>query len=271
MVVEDRRMLGRVFDEVPGLCDRVRPGYPAALFWDLADITGIGAGSDLLEVGCGTGQATRQLAELAGVVAAVEPGDGMADLARHRLADLGNVHIERSAFEAWEDARRRFDAVVAASSWHWVDPAVGWRRAHDVLRPGAWLVMLGHIFVRRPGEAEVYAETADVHERFAPGDPDWGDPPFEDDVRATDQGWGPLNEDHDALFSPAVVRWYPTVQWLDGQGVADLLRTLSPYRKLAPEVREPLLDAVADRIRSRLGDSVLRRHLTVLRVGQRLN
>jgi protein-L-isoaspartate O-methyltransferase len=157
-------MLGRVFDEVPGLCDRVRPGYPAALFWDLADITGIGAGSDVLEVGCGTGQATRQLAELAGVVAAVEPGDGMADHARHRLADLGNVHIERSAFEAWDDAGRRFDAVVAASSWHWVDPAVGWRRAHDVLRPGGWLAMLGHIVVRRPGEAEVYAETADVHE-----------------------------------------------------------------------------------------------------------
>ena len=189
-VTEQRRPLGRVFDEVPDLYDRMRPGYPPALFRDLAHLTGLGAGSDVLEVGCGTGQATRPLAELTGTVTAVEPGDGMAELARRHLADLGNVDIERSTFDAWDDKGRRFDAVVAASSWHWVDPTVGWRRAHDVLRPGGWLAVLGHVVVRRPGESEVYAETADLHERFAPGDPDWGDPPLEHDVRATNEGWG---------------------------------------------------------------------------------
>ena len=82
---------------------------------------------------------------------------------------------------------------------------------------------------------------------------------------------GPPNEDRDGLFGPTVVRWYPTVQWLDGEGFADLLRTLSIYRKLAPDIREPLLDAVADRIRSRLGDRAPPRYLTVLHVGQRLD
>ena len=271
MVTTHRRSLGRVFDEVPDLYDRMRPGYPPALFRDLAHITGIGTGSNVLEVGCGTGQATRPLAELAGTVTAVEPGDGMAELARRRLADLGNVSIERSTFETWDDRGRRFDAVLAASSWHWVDPTVGWRRAHAVLAPGGWVAVLGNVVVRRPGESEVYAETADLHERFAPGDPDWGDPPLEHDVRATNEGWGPPNEDRDRLFGPTVVRWYPTMQWHDGEGFADLLRTLSIYRKLAPDIREPLLEAVADRIRSRLGDRAPRRYLTVLRVGRRLD
>ena len=36
-----------------------------------------------------------------------------------------------------------------------------------MLRPGEWLAVLGHIVVRRPGESEVHAETADLHERFA--------------------------------------------------------------------------------------------------------
>ena len=60
--------------------------------------------------------------------------------------------------------------------------AVSWRRAHDVLRPQGCLTLLGHVVVRRPGEPEVYAATADVHERFARGNPDWGHPPLEDDV-----------------------------------------------------------------------------------------
>ena len=66
-----------------------------------------------------------------------------------------------------------------------------------------------------------------------------------------------------------MVRWYPTVQHFDGAGFADLLRTLSPYRRLGESVREPLLDAIAQRIRTDLDDHATRHYLTVLRAGQR--
>jgi SAM-dependent methyltransferase len=262
------RELGRVFDEVPELYDRVRPGYPDELVADLVAITGIDRDSSILEVGCGTGQATRSLAALGCSVTAIEPGAGMAALAHHRIAAFGNVTVETTTFEEWADRGRRFDVLVAASSWHWVDPSVGWQRAHDVLHPGGWMALLGHVVVRRPGEPEVYAETADLHERFCPGNPDWGDPPLEEDVRTTDAGWG-LVEDPGELFGPTIVRWYPTVQWFDGDGFADLLRSTSLYRKLDRDVREPLLAAIAERIRTRMGDRAQRRYLSVLRVGQR--
>jgi SAM-dependent methyltransferase len=268
MTTPDGRGLGRVFDEVPELYDRVRPAYPDALFADLAAITGIDSRSQLLEVGCGTGQATRSLAALGYSVTAVEPGPGLAALARERLAAFGNVDVENSTFEEWDDGGRRFDVLVAASSWHWVDPAIGWRRAHDVLRPGGWMGLIAHIVVRRPGEPEVYAETADLHERFSPGNPGWGHPPLEDDVRMTSEGWGLVTNPGD-LFGPTIVRWYSTVQWFDGNGFADLLRSTSLYRKLDSAVREPLLEAIADRIRTRMGDHAARRYLSALHVGRR--
>ncbi|MCX5366530.1 class I SAM-dependent methyltransferase [Streptomyces sp. NBC_00124] len=264
----NQRDLGRVFNDVPELYDRVRPGYPDELFADLAAITGLDTKSTVLEVGCGTGQATRSLAALVCSVTALEPGADMAALARRRLAALRNVEVETSTFEEWDDRGRRFDALVAASSWHWVDPSIGWPRAHDVLHPGGWTALLGNIVVRRQDEPEVYAETADLHEQFCPGNPDWGHPPLEDEVRATDEGWG-LVGDPGELFGPTIVRWYPTVQWFDGDGFADHLRSQSLYRKLDSGVREPLLDAIAERIRTRMGDRASRRYLTVLRVGQR--
>jgi SAM-dependent methyltransferase len=267
MADSEGRRLGRVFNEVPELYDRVRPGYPDELFSDLVTITGMGTRSSVLEVGCGTGQATRPLAALAGSVTAVEPGAEMAAVARRRLATLPNVEVETSTFEQWDDRGRRFDVLVAAASWHWVDPAIGWRRAHDLLSPGGWMALIGNVVVRRPGEPEVYAETADLHERFSPGNPEWGHPPLEDEVRPTDQGWG-LVEDPGGLFGPTIVRWYPTVQWFDGNGFADLLRSTSLYRQLDPSVREPLLDAIAERIRTRMGDRAPRRYLSVLRAGQ---
>lgn len=264
----DRRELGRVFDAVPELYDRVRPGYPDELFADLVTIAGLDTRASVLEVGCGTGQATRSLAALGCSVTAVEPGAGMAALARRRTATFGHVDVETAAFEEWDDRGRRFDALVAASAWHWVDPSVGWPRAHAVLDPGGWIALLGHVVVRRTGEPEVYAGTADLHELASPGNPGWGHPPLEDDVRAADRGWGPV-DDPGGLFGPPILRWYPTVQWFNGDGFADHLRSTSLYRALAPDVREPLLDAVAERIRTRMDDRASRRYLSVLRIGRR--
>jgi len=268
MAGASRRDLGQVFNEVPELYDRVRPTYPDELFADLVAITGMDERSSLLEVGCGTGQATRSLAALACSVTAVEPGAGMAALARQRLAAFPNVDVEMSKFEEWNDRGRRFDVLVAASSWHWVDPSVGWRRAHDVLHPGGWMALIGHVVVRRRGEPEVYAQTADLHQRLSPGNPGWGHPPLEEEVRRTSEGWG-LVTDPGRLFGPAIVRWYPAVQWFDAAGFADLLRSQSLYRGLDNDVREPLLDAIAERIRTRMGNRAARRYLSVLRVGQR--
>ncbi len=268
MAGEDRPHLGRVFEEVPQLYDRVRPSYPDELFSDLVAVAGVDERSSVLEVGYGTGQATRSLAGLGCSVTAVERGENMAALARQRLAHASNVEVETSSFEAWADRGRRFDVLVAAAAWHWVDPSIGWRRAHEVLNPGGWMALLGNVVVRRPGEPEVYAETADLHERYAPGNPDWGDPPREDEVRSTDEGWG-LVDDPGGLFGPTIVGWYPTVQWFDGDGFADLLRSTSLYRALDHDVREPLLDAIAERIRTQMGDRAARRYLSVLRVGQR--
>src|SRR5690606_3603475 len=120
MVEQNRRDLGRVFNDVPELYDRIRPGYPDQLFADLVSITGGDEPVSVLEVGCGTGQATRSLAALGWSVTAVEAGVDMAAVARQRLATFRNVTVETSAFENWDDRGRRYDVIVSASAWHWV-------------------------------------------------------------------------------------------------------------------------------------------------------
>jgi hypothetical protein len=53
------------------------------------------------------------------------------------------------------------------------------------------------------------------------------------------------------------------------QAGADLLRSTSPYRRLESDVRDPLLAAIAERIRTQMGNRASRRYLSVLRVGRR--
>jgi SAM-dependent methyltransferase len=87
----------------------------------------------VLDVGAGTGGLTRSLIELAPAVVALEPDPRMrAVLARRAPA----AHLVAGVGERLPFATGSLDAVVASSSWHWVDPALGWPEVARVLRAG---------------------------------------------------------------------------------------------------------------------------------------
>ena len=103
---EDIRLELRAgFDLAPDLYDRTRPVCPDALFDDLIRLADLGQGDAVVEIGCGTGQATLPLAERGLRVTAVELGAGLADLARQKLAGFPSVTVTTSSFEAWKIGR----------------------------------------------------------------------------------------------------------------------------------------------------------------------
>ena len=104
MTQNDRDLLRSTFNQDAERYDRARPGYPAGLFDDLAELTSIGPGSRVLEIGPGTGQATRPLAERGCRVVAVELGADLAALARRNLAGG-----DESFFAEVQDCYVRFD------------------------------------------------------------------------------------------------------------------------------------------------------------------
>ena len=78
----------------------------------------LGRGSRLLELGCGTGQATVPLAERGYRVLALDLSEGMAALARRKLAAFPAVEVVHAALDEWPLPKEPFDAVLAATSFH---------------------------------------------------------------------------------------------------------------------------------------------------------
>ena len=120
-------------------------------------------GPDFLDVGCGTGIEARQFRAAGCTVLGVEPDARMADFARRPAST-----VEVATFEAWEPAGRTFDAVVAGTAWHWVDPVAGAAKAAQVLRPGGVLAPFGHVYQLPPAVAEALAA---AYRRVAPDSP----------------------------------------------------------------------------------------------------
>lgn len=140
--------------------DRARPRYPEAL---VRRIVAGAPGPDVLDVGCGTGIAARQLRAAGCRVLGVEPDARMADVARR-----SGVEVDVAAIEAWEPAGRTFDAVTAGQAWHWIDPVAGAAKAAQALRPGGLLAAFWNTFQLPPEVAEALAT---VYRRVVPDSP----------------------------------------------------------------------------------------------------
>jgi ubiquinone/menaquinone biosynthesis C-methylase UbiE len=136
-----RRRQRTLFDSVAKLYDDTRPGYPAELVEFLAATAGLGPGSSVLEVGCGTGQLTKDLAPYRFDLTAIDIGPAMIATARHDLADAA-VSFQACSFEDFAAADSSFDLIVSATAFHWIDPEVRFRKSARLLRPGGWLALI---------------------------------------------------------------------------------------------------------------------------------
>lgn len=112
--------------------DAVRPGYPTELFDCLFDYAELTAGEQILEIGCGTGQATRSMIERGFGITCIEPSQGLATVARRNFDHLSDFTLVDSHFEDFETSRV-FDLIIAATSFHWLDPKTRLAKCADLL------------------------------------------------------------------------------------------------------------------------------------------
>lgn len=119
--------------------ERFRPGYPAELLGLVTAYAGRPVRT-ALEIGAGTGKATRLFARAGIAVTATDPDAAMlTELRRHVPAEV------RTACAAFEELRpgERYGLVYAAASLHWTRPEGRWPRAAALLEPGGVFASFG--------------------------------------------------------------------------------------------------------------------------------
>lgn len=159
------------FETVADEYDVGRPSYPDGLFQALGPL----AGRRVLDVGAGTGIATRALLARHADVVAVDPGRELLRRAMTHTGGLRTVVADGAALPVRSSA---VDLVCFAQSWHWLDPATRVDETHRVLRTrGRWAGWWSH--ARADGEQWFDDHWAAI-ERSCPGthrrqrNTDWG-------------------------------------------------------------------------------------------------
>jgi SAM-dependent methyltransferase len=247
---ETREPLRRTFNSAAELYDAARPDYPEQLFDDLVELAALDPGARLLEIGCATGKATRPLLARGFSVICVELGAQLAEKARRNLAGLP-VEISVRPFETWEGEAGAFDLVYAATAWHWVDPSVRYRKAHDLLRAGGHLAFWSALHAFPEGFDPFFTEIQKVYDTIGESyEGDWPPAPPE---QAPDFA----NEiERSGLFEDVRVRRYVWERHYSADEYVALLETFSGHISMEADKREHLYRE----IRSKLGTRRVRRH-----------
>ena len=257
---ERREPLRRTFDSTADKYDAARPEYPDELFDDLVALAELEPGHRLLEIGCATGKATRPLLARGFSVACVELGAQLAEKARQNLAGLPvTIHVE--PFETWEGEAGAFELVYAATAWHWIDPAVRYRKAHELLRTGGHLAFWNALHAFPEGFDPFFTEIQQVYDAIGesygeawPPPPPEEAPDFSAEIEQSD------------LFEDIRVRRYVWERPYTADEYIALLETFSGHISMDAAKRDHLYEE----IRTRLGNRRVRRHwYAILHVARR--
>ena len=240
----------KLFDQEAERYDRYRPSYPDPL---IDELLGAAPGTlSVLDVGCGTGIASRQIADRGAEVLGVEVAPRMAEIARGH-----GIDVEISAFEEWDAAGRTFDRVTSAQAWHWLDLPLATTKAAALLRPGGLLGLIWNAGCPTDDLTDVledvYASVLPpgchrVFRGYAADRPE--------DVRTG------LDAEIDAIsavtdLGEPTMRWFPWTRTFQRDEWLNQLLSRSDHTALAADVLDRLLDRVGTAIDDHGGSFVM--------------
>jgi SAM-dependent methyltransferase len=225
---------GLLFGTAAEAYERFRPGYPD----EVVDRTlryAAGPVGTAIEIGAGTGKATRPFACRGIRVTALEPDPAMFAVLEREMVAMP-VRLVPATFEEYDGPPA--DLVYAAASWHWADPERRCELAAALLVDGGTLAIFG---------APVRAVDPDVQaavSRATGSTPD--DPAFRppDPLSPERHRWLDEELEDSGLFCDVEHHLVHRVLPLPQREYVGHLSTLSAYLELSFEDRHELLDRI---------------------------
>jgi SAM-dependent methyltransferase len=254
---EQRLVRRATFDRIAETYDAARPSYPEDLVQDLIARCAIGPATRVLEIGPGTGQLTVRLAETGARIHAIELGENLATVAAERVVSRPNVTVEVADFDRWQIPRGQFDVVVAATSFHWLDPLTRFARCRHALKRGGSLAIIETTWGVRAGDVDRFFDFSQpCYEKwdltFAPMLYN----PSPRDVRTIEAAIA-----DSGLFGEVHHRRQLMARRYSRAQIVGLISSYSNVQSYSDEAREGFLRCMTEMIEREFGDEVERNDL----------
>jgi SAM-dependent methyltransferase len=245
--------------------NKTRPRYPENLIHQVVKIAQLSTNSKILEVGCGPGTATVAFAQLGCPMICLEPNPDFFRLAQQNCQPYPNVEIQNTSFEEWALETSKFDAVLAATSFHWISPEVGYQKAANALQTSGNLILLWNKELQP--SSEVYQRLSQIYQLYAPSLDRYEDIKTQEEI---------LRE-----LGKMVIDSGKFKDLISGQVICEatynveeylmLLNTYSPYLKLAPDTKKVLFAGLRQSIEDDFGGSLHLSYISAFHIAKKIS
>jgi SAM-dependent methyltransferase len=253
-----------VFGKAAAAYAAARPDYPERVYDILRDRCQLGPTSRVLEIGAGSGQATKRLVEAGARVVAIEPNEALAEQLSERLKMAEGLEVVVSTFEDVTLAPSSFDLVVSATAFHWLDPEQALPKIAPILKPAGWLALWWNVFGDPDRPDPFHDATEPLLRDLAPSPSEGaGGLPYALDTAARTselERHGFQDVEHEAE------RW--TLR-LDATQTRRLYETYSNIARLPDPQKEMILDEIQQIANDEFGGRVERQMVTPVYIAHR--
>lgn len=247
---QDLELIKNWYSPVADAYNQVRPRYPQTIVNGAIEVAQLQPQHKILELGCGPGNATVAFAQREFNMVCLDPSQAACDLARKNCTAYPNVEIKQTTFEEWKLTASHFHAVLAATSFHWMNQTTAYQKAADALQENGVLILLWNM-TPQPSY-EVYKKLHEVYKNHAPSASRYEDMETQEKI-VKSFGQQAINSGKfQALQADNLVcqKTYSADDYLL------LLGTLSPYLKLQTSIRDSLFAGLRDKINKYYGGKI---------------
>ena len=255
----DKRLL---FDTIAEIYDLVRPRYPRSLIDDLEEACHLEGSGKILEIGPGTGQLTKSLAERGLNIDCVEIGSKLAGIARSRLSEFPNIRIKIGNFEKMKYKANYYDLAVFGTSFKWVDPKKRVPRVARLLHEDGYLVLIETHHING-GTKQFFIDSQTCYKLYDPNTSDTFQLPDPTEVITRK-----YEEETKKCFSTVLSRVYEQEVQYSTAEYQKLLRTYSDVLAMNEKSSKAFLDCIAEIIESKYAGYIKKRYLFELFVAK---
>lgn len=156
----------KTFNEIATLYDKARIGYPFQIYEIIDIYSDITESSKILEIGCGTGIATEEIYDKwKSNIIAIDPGLQLLEIAREKRFQESKIEFIHCPYEELQ-IREKFDAIISATAFHWVDKRIKYKKSSDLLNENGNLILFWNNYVIE--DNNVMADIQNIYTRYHP-------------------------------------------------------------------------------------------------------
>ena len=251
------------YSSVAEAYNQIRPRYPQALITRIIELTQLPPSATILELGCGPGNATVTFAQKGYKVVGIEPSMAACQLAKQNCVTYPQVEINNTTFEEWELEAERFNAVLAATSIHWMTPEIVYPKAAAALQNNGYLILLWNMTAQLP--YEVCQSLKEAYQKYAPSLGKYEDRATQTQI-LKEFGQVVTDSGHFGGLVSEQMQWEVTYSIDD---YLLLLSTYSPYIALEPQQRDDLFASLQGILEQNGKNSVQLSHLSAFHIAQK--